>query len=136
MRTGVVFTAAGSLMAAAVGCYIGWHGSTVEPKQPAAVCPVVRPELLDRLIPNHTQYDEPFGGEGYAGMACVVKGPKGSADLAVMHHGRHGGKGPIASAHDGMAYFLNRRTFRIQLGDEAWYMFDGARTSTSSYASA
>jgi hypothetical protein len=73
MRRGVVLTAVGSLIAAAGGCYIGWHGSTAEPKRPAAVCPVVRPELLDRLVPNHTQYDEPFGGEGYAGMACVVR---------------------------------------------------------------
>ena len=127
MRRRVVSTAVGSLIAAAVGCYIGWHGSTVEPKRPTAVCPVVRPELLDRLVPNHTQYDEPFGGEGYAGMACVVKGSNASADLAMMRFGRRRGEGPIASAQGGMAYFLSSRRWSIQLGDEAWYFFDGAQ---------
>jgi hypothetical protein len=128
MRTGVVVTSAGAVLAAIAGFWYGWHRSDVDPSPPAAVCPMVRPELLDRLVPRHgTPAEERFGSTGVRGSACIVHGPDVDLDLAVMRFGRRGGLAPATAARQGMLRAVNRPITPVALGDEAWYFPDGPR---------
>jgi hypothetical protein len=125
MRVGIVVTAAGAFAAATLGFYLGWRGSTVTPSPPAAVCPMVRPELLGRLVPRHgSPADERFGHPGVAGAACTLKTSDVDMDLAVMRFGRHDGLGPIRSAQRGMLAPVNRELVPTNLGEEAWYFVE------------
>jgi hypothetical protein len=122
----VVGTSAGALLAAMAGFWYGWHGSDVDPAPPAAVCPTVRSELLDRLVPQHgPPSEERFRNTGVRGSACVVGGPDVDLDLAVMRFGRHDGLDPINASRQGMLRAVNRRIVPVALGDEAWYFRDG-----------
>src|SRR5258706_12894371 len=110
MRMAVVATPVGALLAAIVGFWYGWHGSDVDPSPPAAVCPMVRSELFDRLIPQHSPpSEERFRNTGVRGSACTVNGPDVGLDLAVMRFGRRDGLDPLNAARRGMLGAVNRR---------------------------
>ncbi|GAB3832274.1 hypothetical protein GCM10027610_024160 [Dactylosporangium cerinum] len=126
MRMAVVATPVGALLAAIAGFWYGWHGSDVDPSPPAAVCPMLRSELLDRLVPQHRPpSEERFLSTGVRGSACTVTGPDVDLDLAVMRFGRHDGLDPINAARQGMLRAINRRIIPVVLGDEAWHFRDG-----------
>jgi hypothetical protein len=123
---GVVAVAAGTLLAAAA--WFWWRGVVIDPSPPAAVCPMVRPELLDRLLPGHgPPSEERFHDAGMRGSACVVSGPDVGLDLGVMRYGRRHGLDPVGAARQGMLRVLNRPINSLDLGDEAWYFRDGPR---------
>jgi hypothetical protein len=128
MRTGTAALTASSLLAAAIGFFSGWKGSTVDPDAPAAVCPMVRPELLDRVVPGHEQHDETFEQPGVRGAACKVKGPQADAAIAAMNFGRSHGNDPISAANAAILRPANDEMHRVQLADEAWYFLSGDRT--------
>src|SRR5258706_10630340 len=78
MRMGVAATTVGALLAAMVGFWYGWHGSDVDPSPPAAVCPMGRSELFDRLIPQHSPpSEERFRNTGVPGTPCTGNRPHG-----------------------------------------------------------
>jgi hypothetical protein len=114
-----------SVLSAGIGFWIGVRGATVAPPAPAAVCPMIRPDIIDVLVPGHGKpVDESFSDSEapwMRGTACVVNGSSAKLDISVMRYGRAAGRDPVQTAHQGMLRFLNRKAYPVELGDEAWY---------------
>ncbi|MEV4824635.1 hypothetical protein [Micromonospora sp. NPDC049274] len=125
----VVALAVCVLFAAAVGAWQGWRNVTVDPPAPPAVCPLVRTEVFDRLVPAH---GPPQVGEqnapGMRSNYCLVKSTHIRATylwVSLGRFGRHEGRGPRCVDRDGLQTVVNGRNHPLALGDSAVYFLAG-----------
>ncbi|WP_144128008.1 hypothetical protein [Catellatospora sichuanensis] len=100
----------------------------VMPPAPALVCPLLRAELLDLVVPGHgTATQETDRQDEKSSAWCVVKRPTDddvSLAVGVINVGRAAGDGPVTRAHDHFitSFVLNRERHLLDgLGDEAGY---------------
>ncbi|GAB4053349.1 hypothetical protein GCM10028775_38460 [Catellatospora paridis] len=117
----------------AVGLLTGYQRgglAQVLPPAPAAVCPLLRPELLALLVPGHgTATQDTDRDDETLSAWCVVERPKDDGEdaslvVGVINVGRAAGADPAARAHRHFvgSFVLNRDRFLLDgLGDEAGY---------------
>lgn len=133
MRSGrwvrVVALAVCVLLAASVGAWQGWRNVTVDPPSPPAVCPLIRTEVFDLLVPAHGPLK--VGEQNSPGLRsnyCSLENTQGRAThlwVSLARFGRHEGRGPRCMDRDGLVVILNRRNHPFALGDSALYVLSG-----------
>jgi len=122
------------LLSVAVGGWHGWRSATVDPPAPPAVCPLIRSEVFDRLVPGHgTPQVAEQNGPGLRSNYCLVKSMSGKETrrtflwVSLGRYGRHEGHGPRCLDRGGLATVLNSRNYPFALGDRALYYLSGDR---------
>jgi hypothetical protein len=117
-----------SALAAGIGFSIGLHGVTIDPPAPAALCPMIRAEIMEALVPGHRAPEEQSFSDPnrpwFRGTGCVVDNGSANLDVGLMRFGRAQGRDPRDMAHRGMLHPFNRELYPVALGDEAWYFLE------------
>ncbi|WP_433119292.1 hypothetical protein [Micromonospora sp. CA-246542] len=120
------------LLSVAVGGWLGWRSATVDPPAPPAVCPLIRSEVFDRLVPGHGPPEAAEqNGSAIRSNYCRVKSvsetraPRTSLWVSLGRYGRFEGRGPRCLDLGGLQPALNRRNHPFALGDSALYYLSG-----------
>ncbi|GIF95425.1 hypothetical protein [Catellatospora citrea] len=124
-------TAAGialcGVLAGGYTAYLRAGSVQVMPPVPGQVCPLLRPELVDLVVPGHgVATQETDRRDAELSTWCVVERADQDVSLAVgvINMGRAAGNDPVALARDRFvgSFVLNReRRLLDGLGDEAGY---------------
>lgn len=105
----------------------GWtalHVTYTPEPGPQAVCPMLRPELLDIALPDRdlVQDGDERTESGFLGATCTVRGGSGELWIAVTRVGRAGGDSPSANLELLHGWIGDVR--QVPLGDEALLVDD------------
>lgn len=95
---------------------------------PKAVCPMLRPELLDVALPERGPAEDTGGRDdnGFLAAGCTVRGASGDLWISVIRMGRAGGKGPQEHLRLSRGWLAPMRS--VPLGDEALLVSDRVLT--------
>ncbi|WP_433537838.1 hypothetical protein ACQPZK_09030 [Micromonospora sp. CA-249363] len=122
------------LLSVVVGGWQGWRSATVDPPAPPAVCPLIRSEVYDRLVPGHgtpeaAEQNESAMRSNYCRVKSMAGTKAQSAYLWVSlgRYGRYEGRGPRCLDRGGLQPAMNRRNQPFALGDGALYYLSGDR---------
>ncbi|MEU7925408.1 hypothetical protein [Micromonospora sp. NPDC049107] len=120
------------LLSVAVGGWLGWRSTTVDPPAPPAVCPLIRSEVLDRLVPGHgtpeaAEQNESAMRSNYCWVKSMsgTQAPRTSLWVSLGRYGRYEGRGPRCLDRGGLQPASNRRNQPFALGDRALYYLSG-----------
>lgn len=117
------------LLSFALSMRRAWENVVVDPTMPPDVCPLVRPETFDILVPQHgslraSSYDE---YPGQRSSACEtsglspVDGLRVEIGVWIIHYGRRDGAGPSCVDSDEQ-WFYAQIVGQLPLGDRAGYL--------------
>ncbi|NYF54484.1 hypothetical protein [Micromonospora purpureochromogenes] len=118
------------LIAASVGFQLGYGSAAVDPSAPPSVCGLVRPAVLDILVPGHGALTAEEAAEpGWSGTSCRAEGPPNaqgaSLFVALTRYGRNEeGEGPRCADRPGaLTLPVNRTNHPVPIGDVGTYFF-------------
>lgn len=132
-------TTALSVTAATVSFAWAVRDSTVDPPAPPEVCTLLRPALVDQLVPQHgPSRPERLTRAGYRVSNCDWAGPKAQLWVGLARFGRDDGRSPTCVAQKGLLRPLNRTIKEAELGDSSIYFAEVQRDTghTNVYLSA